>query len=144
MERWEIMERTVLVAAGIALIGWAAWLVWDGEWAAFAIMLTPIIYWLFWQALFEDKLGSDQPVSRAERLMYRTFIWVRRLVMGAISLALLALTVMLAVDGMNLGALIAAGLSLGAGWTALFGAGKNASMCDDLRSHRYRAKRYQK
>lgn len=107
-------------------------------------MLTPIIYWLFWQALFEDKLGSDQPVSRAERLMYRTFIWVRCLVMNAISLALLALTVMLAVDGMNLGALIAAGLSLGAGWTTLFGAGKNASMCDDLRSHRYRAKRYQK
>ena len=73
MERWEVMERRVLIAVGIVLVSLSAWLVMDGERAFFAILLAPIIFWVFWQAFFEDKLGSNEPVSRAERLMHGTF-----------------------------------------------------------------------
>ncbi|XDF34182.1 hypothetical protein RBH89_18490 [Paracidovorax avenae] len=144
MERWEIMERRILVAAGIALMALAVWLVVDGERAFFAILLAPIVFWLFWQAFFEDKLGSDEPASCAERLLYGTLIWARRLVIGGIALALSSVAVMLAVDGMTIAALVPAGLSLFAGWTAIFGAGKEASMVDDRQRHRERRKRYQK
>ncbi len=78
MERWEVMERRVLIAVGIVLVSLSAWLVMDGERAFFAILLAPIIFWVFWQAFFEDKFGSNEPVSGAERLMQGTFLWARR------------------------------------------------------------------
>ena len=68
MERWEVMERRVLIAVGIVLVSLCAWLVMDGERAFFAILLAPIIFWVFWQAFFEDKIGSNEPVSGASAL----------------------------------------------------------------------------
>lgn len=133
MERWEVMERSVLIAVGIVLVSLSAWLVMDGERAFFAILLAPIIFWVFWQAFFEDKLGSNEPVSRAERLMHGTFFWARRLVIGGIALVLAAMAFKLARDGMGLTAiLLPAGLSLFAGWVpslALEGRNRCPTIC---------------
>ena len=50
MERWEIVERRVLVVVGIALIALAVWLATDTESVLFAVLLAPIIFWVFWFA----------------------------------------------------------------------------------------------
>ena len=129
MERWEVMERRVLIAVGIVLISLSAWLVMDGERAFFAILLAPIIFWVFWQAFFEDKSNSNEPVSGAERLLHGTFLWTRRLVIGGIALVLAAMAFKLARDGMGLTAiLLPAGLSfLQAGFLSLALEGRNRS-----------------
>lgn len=145
MERWEVVERRVLIAVGIALTSLSAWLVMDGERAFFAMLLAPITFWVFWQAFFEDKSNSHEPVSGAERLMHGTFLWARRLVIGGIALVLAAMAFKLARDGMGLTAIILpAGLSVFAGWVSIFGAGRAKSMSDDLKNHRERQKRYRK
>ena len=145
MERWEVMERRVLIAVGIVLISLSAWLVMDGERAFFAILLAPIIFWVFWQALFEDKSNSNEPVSGAERLMHGAFLWTRRLVIGGIALVLAAMAFKLARDGMGLTSiLLPAGLSVFAGWVSIFGAGRAKLMSDDLQVLRERQKRYRK
>ncbi|MDH4427677.1 MAG: hypothetical protein QE495_14580 [Acidovorax sp.] len=145
MERWEVKERRVLIAVGIVLISLCVWLVMDGKRAFLAILLTPIVFWIFWQAFFEDKLGSNEPVSRAERLMHGTLLWGRRLVIGGIALVLAAMAFKLALDGTGLTAvLLPAVLSLFAGWVSIFGAGRAKSMSDDLQIHRERQKRYRK
>lgn len=89
MERWEIVERKVLVVVGIALIALAVWLTTDTESVLFTVLLAPVIFWVFWQAFFEDKRDSTKPVSGAERLLYGTYLWVRRLVLGGCALLLL-------------------------------------------------------
>lgn len=145
MERWEVIERRVLIAVGIVLVSLSAWLVMDGERAFFAILLAPIIFWVFWQAFFEDKFDSNEPVSGAERLVHGTFLWARRLVIGGIALVLAAMAFKLARDGMGLTTiLLPAVLSLLAGWVSIFGAGRSKSMSDDLQIHRERQKRYRK
>jgi hypothetical protein len=145
MERWEIVERRILVAVGLALIALSAWLVMDGERAFFVVLLAPIIFWVFWQAFFEDKLGSTEPVSAAERHMYGTYLWVRRLVTGGIALLLLVLAIAAFKMALDLTAiLLLAGLSLFVGWVAIFGAGRAKSMVYDLRIHRERRERYRK
>ncbi len=145
MERWEIIERRVLVAVGTALIAFSAWLLVYGERALFAVLLAPIIFWVFWQAFFEGKLGSGKPASGTERLMYLTFLWARRLVIGGISLAGATVAFTLALDGADFMAIfLPVGLSLFAGWVAIFGAGRAMSMSDDLHVHRERKQRYRK
>lgn len=145
MERWEIVEHRILVATGIALIALSAWLLIDGGRAFVVVLLAPVIFWVFWQAFFEGKLGSTEPVSGAERLMYGMYLWVRRLVIGGIALVLLVLAIAafkMALDLTTI--LLLAGLSLFVGWAAIFGAGRMKSMSDDLPVHRERRERYRK
>ena len=145
MERWEIVERRVLVVVGIALIALAVWLATDTESVLFAVLLAPIIFWVFWQAFFEDKRGSSESVSGAERLLYGTYLWVRRVVLGGCALLLLVLAIVAFKTSQDLMAiLLIAGLSMFVGWVAIFGAGDEKSMSDDLRTHRERRKRYRK
>lgn len=144
MERWEIIERWVLVAVGIALIAFCAWaLVYAQRGIIVLLLLPPVIFWVFWQAFYEDNQGTSEPVSGAERAMYDTYLWARRLVLGGIALALGAAAFGMALAGMDLTAiLLVGGLALFTGWVALFGAGRSKSMSDDLQTHRERRKRY--
>lgn len=144
MERWEIIERRVLVAVGIALVAFGAWAVVRMQMGiVVAVLLLPVIFWVFWQASHEDKLGTVAPISAAERMMYGAYLWARRLLLGGIALAFGTASVWSLVKGMDFAmALPAAVLSGMAGWVALFGAGRDKSMSDDLAVHRARRKRY--
>lgn len=144
MERWEIIERRVLVAVGIALIAFGAWaLVFMERGILFVLMLPPVIFWVFWQAFHEDKLGTSAPVSQGERAMHGIYLWGRRLVLGSIALALGAAAIGMLLTGQDLTAIVlVGGLSCFAAWVALFGAGKSKSLSDDLATHRERSKRY--
>jgi hypothetical protein len=54
MERWQVIERYVLLAVGVVLLLIAAWLAFfrSGiERFAVLVLLVPCIYWVFWQAL---------------------------------------------------------------------------------------------
>ncbi len=145
MERWEVVERRVLAVVGIALIALDVWLATDTESVLFAVLLVPIIFWIFWQAFFEGKRGSTEPVSGAERMLYGTYLWVRRLVLGGCALLLLVLAIVAFKMSQDLTTtLLIAGLSVFVGWVAIFGAGEEKSISDDLRIHRERRKRYRK
>jgi len=145
MERWEIVERRILVAVGIALIALAVWLATDTESVLFTVLLAPVIFWVFWQAFFEDKRDSTKPVSGAERLLYGTYLWVRRLVLGGCALLLLGLAIVAFKMSQDLTTtLLIVGLSMFVGWVAIFGAGDEKSASDDLRIHHERRKRYRK
>jgi hypothetical protein len=144
MERWEIIERRVLIAVGIALVAFGAWAVVRMPMGiVVAQLLLPVIFWVFWQAFHEDKLGTDAPVSGTERVMYGTYLWARRVLLGGIALAFGAASVWALLKGMDFAmAILAAVLSGMAGWVALFGAGRDKSLSDDLAVHRARRKRY--
>lgn len=145
MERWEIVERRILVVVGIALIALAVWLATDTESVLFTVLLAPVIFWVFWQAFFEDKRGSSESASGAERLLYGTYLWVRRVVLGGCALLLVVLAIVAFKTSQDLTSiLLIAGLSMFVGWVAIFGAGEEKSMSDDLRIHRERRKRYRK
>ena len=93
MERWEIIERYILLVVAASLLAGAGWLFFvrtNPERATGGGALLLCAYWAVWQALYEDKLGSSEPPSRGERLMMAMWIWGRRLVLGSIS-GLLAL-----------------------------------------------------
>ena len=63
MERWEIIERAVLMAVGAALLVLCAWLAFAGSGAerfVWIALLTPCTGWVFWQALGKnDKRPVD-------------------------------------------------------------------------------------
>lgn len=131
------------------MLGWAGWLFvvrTSPERAVGGGFLLLCAYWALWQALYEDKLGSPVPPSRSERVMMALWLWGRRLVLGSIS-ALLALgtwhfaqTAKAPAD-FAFAALIGF-LSFGAGWVAVFGAGREKSASDDVAVHAERMRRY--
>ena len=54
MERWEGVERAVLLAVGVALLGLCGWLAFvqmGPERFVGLALLAPCVYWVFWQAL---------------------------------------------------------------------------------------------
>lgn len=70
---------------------------------------------------------------------------MRRVVLGGFALLLLVLAIVAFKTSQDLMAiLLIAGLSTFVGWVAIFGAGDEKSMSDDLRTHRERRKRYRK
>lgn len=85
MQRWEIIERYVLLAVGTALLALDGRLLFldtgPGRFAWLAL-LAPCTFWVFWQALYEDRLGTAQPVTRGERAMWRLWTWARRVALG--------------------------------------------------------------
>ena len=150
MERWEIIERYILLAVGMVLLVLAGWLVFvrsGVERFVFISLLMPCVYWVFWQALYEDKLGTDEPPSAGERFMYAIWLWSRRLVLIGISSLLAFAAVVVIQKGSSLRdygvVALLFFLSFMAGWVAVFGSGRQKSMSDDRVVHRERRKRYE-
>jgi len=146
-ELWEIFERWLLRVAGVAFLGMSVWLFLThrSEPARIAggILLLPCSFWAFWQLLHERKLGTDVPVSGSERAMYRGWIWVRRLLLGAVAIASASgALVVIALDGPLSAAAALIVFSAFSGWVAAFGGGRSQSFDDDRRVHRERAGRY--
>ncbi|OWQ47027.1 hypothetical protein CDL60_11570 [Roseateles noduli] len=146
-ERWEIIERWVFVTLGIAMACASLWLLIEhrGEPGRIAggVLLIPCTFWVFWQLFHEDKLGTHARVGGAERAMYRGWVWARRLVLGAVSLAFATGAIALVLLGGPLaGAAVPAVLAVVAGWVAAFGGGRVQSFSDDVAVHRERARRY--
>ena len=63
MERWEIIERVVLLAVGVALLVLCGWLAFAGTGAepfVWIALLAPCTGWVFWHALGKnDKRPVD-------------------------------------------------------------------------------------
>jgi hypothetical protein len=149
MQRWEIIEKYVLLFVAAGLLGWAGWLFFvktSLESATGGGVLLLCAYWALWQALYEDKLGSSVTPSRGEKVMFGLWLWGRRLVLGSIS-ALFALGTWHAAQSANVladfGLVALFGfLSFVAGWVAVFGGGRSKSMSDDGSVHAERMRRY--
>jgi len=145
MERWGKIERYTLLAVGVALLSLDAWLFFSngGPTRAVSLLfLVPFTFWVFWQALYEDNLGTNKPPTRGERIMFALWVWARRLVLGSIS-ALCAFGTWHALQGQEFRvAMPLAFFAVMAGWVAVYGGGKSRSMSDDRRVHRQRMKRY--
>lgn len=149
MERWEIIERYVLLGVGAALLAVAGWLGFfrtGPERLVALVLLAPCVYWVFWQALYEDKIGTDEPPSRGERFMHALWVWSRRLLLGGISglLAFGAFAILGRGGGYSDWGVVAIFglLSFMAAWVAVFGGGRHASTSDDRRVHHERMGRY--
>ena len=88
MERWEIIERWVLVvvAAGMLLaIGWCAW-TGDSPSRWFGLLFLPLAFWALWQAFFEDNAsGIDEP-KLPERAMAGSWLVFRRVIAWGMAL----------------------------------------------------------
>lgn len=66
MERWEVVERAVLLAVGVALLGLCGWLAFVREGPERFVglaLLAPCVYWVFWQALHKDREKSANALS---------------------------------------------------------------------------------
>jgi hypothetical protein len=145
MERWERIERYVLLVVGIALLSFCAWLgiMQTGpERFVWIALLTPCTFWVFWQALFEDKLKSGEPLSKTERVMWATWLWLRRVVFGTIAIAFGLCVAYLLIKGEIRSAALLAFLSAIVAWVATYGGGHYQSMSDDRKVHEERMKRY--
>lgn len=143
MERWKIIERRVLLAAGVIMLLGVAWLLLTAtvERVVGAGGLALCAYWAFWQALYEDRVGSDAPVTRGELILYRVWVWGRRLLLGAVAAVFFLFAGKLAqVD--VVAAILVACLGLLAVWVGWFGGGRVQSLLDDRRVHGERKRRY--
>jgi hypothetical protein len=146
MERWEVVERCMLVAVGVALLGGCAWLVFvrtgPERFAALAL-LAPCTYWVFWQAFFEDKLKSREPPTEAERAMWAVWLWSRRVVLGVVALLFGAGALHFFTNGSIVPAAVSLCLALMSAWVAAYGGGRHKSMADDRAVHEERKRRYE-
>lgn len=143
MERWEIIERRVLLAVGCCMLLGIAWLLLTAtvERLVAAGGLTLCTYWVFWQALYEDRLESDAPVTRGELILFRVWVWCRRLVLGTVAAMFFFFAGQLAQTDV-LPAIFVASLGFMAAWVGWFGGGREKSLSDDRRVHRERKRRY--
>lgn len=145
MERWEVIERRVMVVAGVALLGVCAWLAFvrtGPERFAWLALLLPCTYWVFWQAYFEDKLVSGAPVSKGERAMWASWLWSRRVALGAVAVLFAVGAFRLLVSEAFVPAAVLLFLAIAACWVAAYGGGRQQSVSDDRRVHQERMKRY--
>lgn len=150
-ERWEVIERIVLLAATVFFLGSAAWLFFvrpDPGRVFMGYLLSIFAFWTAWQMLYEDKLGTSTPVTLGERVMAAIWILHRALAVGVVALVTLvaAFREFTSVEPdrnfLSLAALI--GLALGFVWVAIFGAGRLKSMSDDRSVHNERVRRYKR
>ena len=148
MERWEVIERRVLIGVAVALLGASAWLLFSrvGVERLLAAVPLPFAFWALWQAFFEDRLLDDVAPSRAERIFAATWRCSRLLLIGGIAALFASLAVRAALGATSfhdfLIVCVFAFLAFMAGSTALFGGGIARSMVDDLEVHRQRKARY--
>lgn len=143
MERWEIIERRILLGAAGVMLAAVVWLLLTATLGRLftALVLTLCAYWALWQAQYEDRLGSDAPVTRGELFMFRLWVWGRRIALGGIAgLWLHAAIALMKTD--SLAACIVAFVGLFTGWVAWFGGGRAMSLSDDPRVHGERKRRY--
>ena len=150
-ERWEIIERLVLLAATICFVGSAAWLFFVGPDPVRVFsgyMLSILAFWTVWQMLYEDRLGTSEPVTWGERVMAAIWMVHRALAVGVVGLVTLVVAILELTSiraGSDLwffGALFF--LAVGAGWVAIFGAGRSKSISDDRSVHNERVRRYKR
>jgi hypothetical protein len=145
MERWELIERRVMLVAGFALLGVCAWLAFvraGPERFVWLALLLPCTFWVFWQACFEDKLASGAPISTGERLMWASWLWSRRVALGAIAALFVVGAFRLFVSEAFGPAAVALFLAIAACWVAAYGGGRQQSVADDRGVHQERMKRY--
>ena len=150
MERWEQIERYVLVIFAVAMAGWSAWFLITerGLRQMLALPPLPFAFWALWQAFYEDKLESEQPPTASERAMALLWVVVRRLVLGSVGLcfavaAIATVGTISSADGI-LAWLLCLALACSAFWVAWFGAGREKSATDDVTIYRARRRRYSK
>jgi hypothetical protein len=143
MDRWEIVERRVLLAVGCCMLAAIAWLLLTAtvERLVGAGALALCAYWAFWQALYEDRLGSDAPVTRGELILFRAWVWGRRLVLGTVAAVFFLFAAQLARTDPG-PAIVVACLGLMAAWVGWFGGGRKKSFSDDRQAHSERKRRY--
>lgn len=142
MDRWEMIERRVLVAVGIVLVAFTGWLIFESEQPGFFVFMPPVIFWIFWQAFFEDRLQEGRPVTIAERVLYVAYLWARRVLLGCVAFALALCAIFAFQQAQFLVALCLSAAAAGITWVALFGAGRSDSAVDDLPVFRERRDRY--
>ena len=143
MEKWEVIERRVLLVLGCCLlvaIGWLVSTATAGRLVA-AGFLTLCAYWAFWQALYEDRLGSNAPVTRGELSLYRVWTWGRRLILSAIAGVFLYMAFQFAHVNVGIAILVTC-LGLMSAWVGWFGGGRLKSLADDRRVYNERKERY--
>ncbi len=145
MERWEIIERRVLVVVGAAMLAICMWLAFvqsGPERVVWLALLVPCTYWVFWQAFFEDKLQSGAPVTWAERVMWLSWLWLRRVALGTIAALFAAGAFHLAAGNALGAAALLFVLAIVVAWVAAYGGGRHKSAVDDRRIHNERVDRY--
>lgn len=148
MERWERIERVVLLAACSVLVALSVWLFFheSGIRLLLAVVPLPFAFWTLWQALYEDKLDSAEPPTIGEYIAYYSWLAVRRMIVGAIAVAMGWAAFLLAIRANSAAHFAVAGLvallAVVAGWVAFFGGGVSRSMADDSGVYRRRRDRY--
>jgi hypothetical protein len=148
MDRWKRIERLVLLASCSGLFALSVWLFFheSGVRLLLALASLPFAFWALWQALYEDKLSSNEPPTTGERIAYYAWLVARRMVVGSVAIvfgwAAFALASRAGSPADFVGAGVFALLALLAGWIALFGGGVAYSMSDDARVYRLRRARY--
>jgi len=147
VERWERIERFALWVGTAVVLAYWGWLAFTGDflWLGFLFAVAaPFIFWMYWQVFFDHKLGSAEPPSRAERVMYTGWVLVRRLVVGGFAAILTVAAIVVFQKGYWLGSAGAAAAAACFGWGAFFGMGRSSSLSDDRPVHRARARRYRR
>ena len=148
MERWEYIERYVLLCLVAVLLSTSAWFFFtrEGIGLLLAIVPLPFAFWAFWQAFYEDRVTQRAPPTSGERFAASAWLWFRRITVGGVGAVLAYAAFAFAQRAVSAGevATIAALalLSAVAFWVALFGGGRQRSMSDDLSVHVERKARY--
>ncbi|MCX9158574.1 hypothetical protein OPU71_20875 [Niveibacterium sp. 24ML] len=145
MERWEIIERRVLLAIAVLTIPVPLVRFVLGHGGAAQLLLLPVGLWASWQAIYENTEDPNRPPSAVERTAAQAWLWLRRLVCFGVAGVIVGLGVANfppAEPKALWGLLLAVGLAFLAVWVGLFGAGNHTSLGDDREVHRQRKARY--
>ncbi|MFG6464349.1 hypothetical protein ACG04Q_22460 [Roseateles sp. DXS20W] len=143
MERWEKLERAVVVVLAALLTALSIWTLVAGHRSfLLTLFLWPFMLSGIWEVFFEDHLDSDVPPGRLEKLLATGWLWFRRiaLVCAAIFFGYVGIRGGLENESVALlVGLVLCALSL---WVAVFGGGKQKSLSDDHEIHQRRRARY--
>ena len=145
LERWERVERVVLLSFAALLIGGPIVRFSLGGGGFMQFFLLPFGIWCIWQALYEDRLDDQTPTTLPERILAFAWLWTRRLVIGGVGVFFLAsgfLAWRSSAQGISLGIVAVLFLGAFALWVAFYGAGRARSISDDRAIHARRKARY--
>ena len=141
LERWERIERFLLVVAAALLIG-APVVRFALGYGGFAqLLLAPFGLWCLWQACYEDRLDENTPPSTMERLLAFSWLWTRRLVVGLVGVAFLSIGIY-GIPGDVWAILTSLFLGVFALWVAFYGGGRRAYGVDVRKVYLKRKARY--
>lgn len=142
MERWELIERWLLVLVFASLCGTSLWLFLTERSILLVLLPLPFAFWSIWQAFFEDRIIDGELATKGEVLFATGWLWFRRLTVGGVGVVFGAFGVQAAILGEmkpSLAFLFFAAVAL---WVAAFGGGRSSSMGDDHKVHLQRKARY--